>query len=61
VDLLELWPHANDLMGFIGLGELSVKQAKRLTIGVELVRARAGLRSGLTKKSGLCLQEGAHF
>jgi hypothetical protein len=61
MDLLELWPQANDLVGFIGSGGLSVEQAKRLTIGVELVRARVWLRSCLTEKSERCLQEGAHF
>ncbi|CAI6006189.1 unnamed protein product [Closterium sp. NIES-65] len=37
MDLLELHDIADTLVGFIGVNGLSVEQAKRLTIGVELV------------------------
>ncbi|CAI7757903.1 unnamed protein product [Closterium sp. NIES-53] len=37
MDLLELHDIADTLVGFIGINGLSVEQAKRLTIGVELV------------------------
>eukprot|EP00897_Mesotaenium_endlicherianum_P003901 jgi/Mesen1/3539/ME000198S02743 len=37
MDLLELHPIANKLVGFIGTNGLAVEQVKRLTIGVELV------------------------
>eukprot|EP00850_Spirogloea_muscicola_P017864 SM000157S02094 [mRNA] locus=s157:259267:270139:- [translate_table: standard] len=37
MDLLELQPIANKLVGTVGEGGLSVEEAKRLTIGVELV------------------------
>jgi len=40
MDLLELNPIAHSLVGFIGVDGLTVEQAKRLSIGVELVRAR---------------------